>query len=338
MFRFEYSAALYLLWLLPLLWLLFLAYMTYRKKQMEQLGKSSLLQRLTPGFWSQRARITMSLWSVTILLSILAFANPQWGNKKDKVKALSSDVYIALDISQSMMATDISPNRLERSKRLIQNLIQALRGNRIGLIFFAGNAYLQMPLSSDYSAAQIFAASANTSQAGTQGTAIEEAIDLAMKAYEPDKAYQRALIVITDGEDHDGDAISKAEKAKTAGLNIFAIGVGSSDGAFVPYMVQGQEQYKRDEQGNPVKSALNSELIRNLANAGGGKAYFLTEGNELIGSLKRDIDLLEKQEVEQKSFSEYASYYQYLLMLALICLLIDFLIPMRKNGYREKEK
>lgn len=332
MFRFELVEALYLLWTIPILWILYLFYKRHKHRLESLLAKPELLNRLSPNSWHRRSRITLILWTGVIVLLILALANPQWGNKKEKVKALSSDVFIAVDISQSMMATDISPNRLERSKRLIQNIIQSLKGNRIGLIFFAGNAYLQMPLSSDYAAAQIFAASANTGQAGTQGTAITEAIDLAQKAFEQDKAYQRAMIIITDGEDHDGDAIAKAKEAAETGLNIFTIGVGTTEGAFVPFSVQGQEQYKRDEAGNPVKSALNVVLVNDLASAGNGKAYFIDQGNEIIGAIKKDIDLLEKQEVEQKSFSQYASYFQYFLIFALLLLVLDFFIPAHKKS------
>ena len=245
--------------------------------------------------------------------------------------AKSSDVFIALDISQSMMAKDISPNRLERGKRIAQNLIQALKGNRIGLIYFAGNAYLQMPLTNDYSAAQLFASSANTEQASTQGTAISEAINLALRAYEEGKANQKAMIILTDGESHDDEAVNAAREAVSKGLNVYTIGIGTSEGAFVPYKTQSGEQYKRDESGQPVTSILNQEMIKNLANAGGGKSYLIGEGNSIITGIKREIDQLEKQEVEQRAFTDYNSYFQYLIAVGLLLLVLQYLIPDRKN-------
>ncbi len=331
MFRFEHIEYLWFLWTLPIFIGLYLVFWQWRKSQLSQLGKKELLQRLIPGWADKRNHYRFILLLFALLFLIIAYSNPQWGNKKEKVKAKSSDVFIALDISQSMMAEDISPSRLERAKRLMQNVTRALKGNRIGLIFFAGNAYLQMPLSSDYSAAQLFIASANTNQASTQGTAISEAIDLALRAYEPEKNNQRGLIIITDGESHDDDAISKAKEAREKGLNIFTIGVGTSEGAFVPYLNQGRQQYKRDEDGNPVKSSLNTELVNDLANAGGGKSYLIGEGNSIITDLKAKIDLLQKEEVETRAFTDYASYFQYFLIIGLLFLLIEFFIAEQKK-------
>jgi len=331
MFRFEYTSYLLGLWMIPVLIVLYILYWKYRQRQSALLGDQGLLDRLTLGLSPYRQHLRISLLLTGVLALVLALANPQWGNKKEKVQAKSSDVFIALDISLSMRAEDISPNRLERAKRLTQNLIQALRGNRIGLIVFAGNAYLQMPLTQDYSAAQLFVASANTNQATTQGTAISEAIHLAQRAYEEDKPNQRALIIVTDGENHDDEAIQAARDANLDGLKVFTIGVGTSEGAFVPYLTQSGEQYKKDEEGNPVKSALNTDLIEDLANAGGGDAYLIGEGNAIITGIKRAIDQLEKQDVEQRAFTDYASYFQYLVAIGLLLILIEFIIPEGKK-------
>ena len=327
MFRFEYGNALWFLWVIPILIGLYVLYTIWRRRQQRELATEDLFSRLAAGWTEVRHHYRFILITLGVLFLILGYANPQWGNKKDKVKAESSDVFIALDISQSMMAEDISPNRLERAKRLMQNVIQDLKGNRIGLIFFAGNAYLQMPLSSDYSAAELFIAAANTNQASTQGTAISEAIDLALRAYEEGKNNQRGLIIITDGESHDDDAISKAREAKDKGLSIFTIGVGTSEGAFVPYINQGRQQYKRDDQGNPVTTALNTGMITDLANAGGGKSYLIGEGNSILTDLRKQVDRLQKQEVETRAFTEYASYFQYFLIIGLLFMILEFIIP-----------
>jgi len=329
MFRFEYSTALWFLWAIPILIGLYVLYTFWRRRQQRLLAADNLFERLSNGWSEVRHHYRFVLIALATLFLILGYANPQWGNKKEKIKAESSDVFIALDISQSMMAEDISPNRLERAKRLIQNVVQDLKGNRIGLIFFAGNAYLQMPLSNDYSAAELFVAAANTNQATTQGTAISEAIDLALRAYEEGKNNQRGLIIITDGESHDDDALAKAREAKDKGLNIFTIGVGTSEGAFVPYLNQGRQQYKRDDQGNPVTSALNTTMITDLADAGGGKSYLIGEGNSILVDLRKQIDRLQKQEVETRAFTEYASYFQYFLILGLLFMILEFVIPER---------
>ena len=327
MFRFEQIEILHTLWVIPILVLIYWMYISYRKRQLNELGRIDLLKRLAPGLQSRTKHGRFILLIAALAMLLIAYANPQWGTKKEKTTAQSSDIFLALDISQSMMAEDISPNRLERAKRLTQNIIQTLRGNRLGLIYFAGSAYLQMPLSSDYAAAQLFVSSANTGQASTQGTAIAEAIDLAMRAYEEDKPFQRALIVITDGENHEEAVIQKAQEAKEKGLTIYVIGIGTEEGAFVPFISQGREQFKRDESGSPVKSSLNVELIQDLARAGGGRAYYIGDGNEIFNKLKREIALLEKQEVEQRAFSDYASYFQYLLAMGILLLLIEFIIP-----------
>lgn len=332
MFRFENPQHLVLLLIVIILFVLFVGYTIWQKKSIGSLGNMSLLKRLMPNFSPMRQRWKMALTLFSLLFLIGALANPQWGAKKEKVKAQSSDVFIALDISQSMMAKDISPSRLERAKRLTQNLVKSLRGNRLGIILFAGNAYLQMPLSNDASAAQMFISSANTNQATTQGTAIGEALDLAMKAYEEGEAVQRALIIITDGENHDDEAIDKVREASELGMNIFTIGVGTEEGAFIPVKSASGNQYKRDDQGELVKSSLNPQLVRDLASAGGGKHYFIQDGNEILTDLKRQIDRLEKQEVEQRSFTDYESYFQYLLGIGLIFFILEyFLSPKGKS-------
>lgn len=334
MFRFENPQHLILLGIVFILFVLFIGYGYWQKRSLNTLGNTDLIKRLMPNFSLLRQRWKIALTLLSLLFLIGALANPQWGAKKEKVKAQSSDVFIALDISQSMMAEDISPNRLERAKRFTQNLIKSLRGNRIGIILFAGNAYLQMPLSNDASAAEMFISSANTNQATTQGTAIGEAVDLALKAYDEGEAVQRALIIITDGENHDEEALSKVNEAGEVGLNIFTIGVGTEEGSFIPIKTSSGNQYKRDDQGELVKSILNPQLVRDLASAGGGKHYFIQEGNEILTDIKKQIDRLEKQEVEQRSFTDYESYFQYLLGLGLIFFIVEFFLSPRSKAHK----
>lgn len=329
MFRFEQVEYLYVLAIVPILLLLYYVFRMWFNSESGKLSEPGLFKKLSPHFSWARKNLKFALLLLALVFICIAWANPQWGNKKEKVRAQSSDIFIALDISQSMMAEDISPNRLERAKRLTQNIVRSLKGNRIGLIFFAGSAYLQMPLSNDYSAAEIFLQSANTEQAGTQGTAIVDAIELALRAFENDKDYQRSLVIVTDGESHDEEAVAKAEEALSKGLVVFTVGIGTEEGGFIPFMERGRESYKRDKSGNPVKSALNIALLKDLATSGGGEYYLVQEGNQIIAELKSEIDRLEKQEVEQRSFSEYASYFQYFLAIGLLLLFIEYLISNR---------
>lgn len=338
MFRFEHITCLYAL---PLVLLVaVLAYLFYQRKnvQLSKIGALHMMDRLMPDRSTRKEWTKYVLWMVGLTFLIIACSNPQWGTKKEKVKATAADIYIALDISRSMDAQDISPSRLERAKKFVEELIQTLRGDRIGLISFAGSAYLQIPLTSDYAAVQLYTNAANTDQAGTQGTAISEAINLANKAFEEDTPHQRALIIISDGEDHDSEAIAKASDARDQGLVTFTVGVGTTEGGMVPIIERGRETYKKYENGTPVQSKLNIELMQELASAGGGSFYLVNQGSEAIADLKSRLERIQKREVEQKSFTEYNSYFQYFLIIGILCLLLDLYIDQRKSSRRKKSK
>jgi Ca-activated chloride channel family protein len=336
MFQFEDISYIYYLGVIPFLVLIYLLIVWNRNSQINKLGDKKLIQKLIPGWsaWRKHFKFGLLLFAVTLFL--LAGANPQWGTKKEKVKATSADIYIALDISQSMMAEDVGPNRLERAKRFAQQLVTSLKGERIGLIFFAGSAYLQIPLTLDYASAELFLRAANTNQAGSQGTALIEAIDLADQGFIEDEPRQRALVLITDGEDHDEGALERAEIAFQNGMRIFTIGVGTTAGSFVPYMERGREQFKKDESGNLVKSKLNLDLIKKVAVAGGGSSYLIQEGSSIIEDLVSRLEQLEKREVEQRSFSEYQSYFQYFLAFGIFLLLFEFLFSEIASGKSRK--
>lgn len=321
MFRFEDTSAFYLLALIPGVVLLFLWMNRKRKHDIRAFGEVNLVGRLLRGKIPSFLKIV--LFSIAVLFLILSALNPQWGLKKEKVKVEKSDIFFALDISASMNAQDISPSRLEKSKRFIEQLINERKGDQLGLILFAGGAYLQMPLTADYAAAQLFVRSASSEMAGTQGTAIGESIDLAMRSIK--EKNQRALIILSDGEDHDEEAVNMAGKAAENGWNVFTIGVGSAEGSFVPVMNDGREEYKMDEEGNPVKSVLNQNLLKEIAENGKGSYYLLgNENTDMITDLNTQLDKMQKRAVEVKSFTEYRSFYQYFLGIGIIILLIEF--------------
>lgn len=265
------------------------------------------------------------LWTgllATIFLC-LASVNPQWGFRSVAVENKSADIYLLMDISNSMLAEDIAPSRLERARRFALDLSTAFRSDKVGLILFAGNAYMQSPLTTDWHAIQLFINAANPDQAGTQGTAIGNAVRLAMKPRnEEEPGGQGAMIIITDGEDHDSDAPNAIEEASDAGWITYLVGVGTETGATIPTAIDGRKDVKRDDSGQPVRTALNRSLMTDLAQKGKGKYYDLTEGASIIENLKRELAGLERNQLEKRSFSEHKSYFQWFLFPALVFIFI----------------
>lgn len=336
MFRFEYISYLNFLLLIPVLLVLILAAWRFRKKALERFGNMDLLKQLMPGYSEKRQYFKFSLLLLGIAFLIIGWANPQFSGTKEKVKRKGVDVYVALDISKSMLAEDVAPSRLERAKRFAGNLLEELAGNRIGMLYFAGNAYLQIPLTIDYTAAAAMLKSANPKLASAQGTAIGEAVDFAMKGFEVKDQQNKVLIIVSDGEDHDEGAIEKVKAAREKGLLVFTCGVGTPEGAFIPVQNGNRKDYKRDETGNPVKSQLNEEMMINLAAAGGGSYFNLLESEAKIFSALTDrIDKMQKQEFEQRSFTSFDSYFQWLLIPAFLFFLIEFLLPGRGKVVEE---
>jgi len=268
-----------------------------------------------------------------LIALFIGYAIPHWGAKREKANRKSVEVFIALDISESMLATDISPNRLERAKRFAQQLVEELKGERIGNIIFAGNAYLQMPLTTDYAAAQLFLRSSNTNMAPTQGTAISEAIDLAEQSFAQNNKQHKALIIISDGENHDDEAITRAREAYENGLMIFTVGVGTQQGGLIPTQAQGFPDYKKDKDGKTIRTTINEQMLSDLASAGAGAYFNISDGDQVITAIQSGIEKIEKQEFETRSFTEYASYFQWFIGLALFFILSEFFISYRKNKY-----
>lgn len=333
MFRFENPYYLYALVLLPVLGLIFFLFVRWKKRALSRLGEPSLLDQLMPETSKYRSGVKFGILLLAFALLFIGWANPQWGSKKEEVKRKSVDVLIALDISTSMFAQDIAPNRLERAKRFAESLVDKLKGERIGLILFAGSAYLQMPVTTDYAAAQLFIRSANPNLAGTQGTVIGEAVQLARKSFEGEDGSHKALIVITDGEDHDGEAREQAAQARDDGIFLFTVGVGTPSGGFIPINVRGREDYKRDQTGQPVRSKLNETVLAEIAEEGDGAYFHISEGEAVAEALKTRIEQMEKRELEVRSFTEYNSYFQYFLGAALLLIIIEFFISYRRSGW-----
>ncbi len=332
MFRFEHIDHFVLLIAIPVVLLIyFLARINFKRK-LEVFGNSSTVSKLLSSISESKRWIKLACLCVGILFLTLAWTNPQWGYKQEKVKVKSTEIFIALDISLSMLAEDISPNRLERSKRFAQRLVRNLRGEKIGLILFAGSAYLQVPITADVTAVELFLKSASTTMAGTQGTNIAEALQFADESFSETSEYRKVAIVITDGENHEEDAINKATELEQRGIIVHAIGVGTSEGDFIPVDYGGRVEYKKDRQNQNVRTSLNIDMLKDLAKAGGGNSYLISNEDAVIESIKTEIDRMEKIESEEQSFTDYNSYFQYFLFFGLLCFFAEFILTDVKSS------
>ncbi len=334
MFRFENQEYLYAWLIIPILALFFFLAWTARKRALQRFGTMELVKRLMPQASNFLHILKFIVLIVALSFLIIGWANPQWATKKQEAQRKGVDVIVALDISQSMMAEDVSPSRLERAKRFAQDLVRSLSGDRVGFIIFAGNAFLQIPITTDYAFVISTMRTANPNMAPNQGTAIGDVIEVAENSFESNNKQHKALIIISDGENHDDEALEQVKKARDNGLLVMTIGVGTPEGSFIPTYIGGQLDYKRDDTGNPVRSRLNEAMLEELAQTGGGQYFNLLAGIEPVTEVLREqIDKIEKQEYEQRVFTDFESYFQYFIGLGLLFLILEFFIP-----YRERKK
>ncbi len=334
MFRFEHPYYLYALEIIPVLAVFFWLMLQARKGALQRFANSELVKKLTPQVARYKHALKFWLMLFAIIFLVLGLANPQWGVKRETVKRKGIDVVVALDVSKSMLAEDISPNRLERAKKFAEDLVEKLRGERIGFIIFAGNAYLQVPLTTDYAALRLFIKSANPDLVPTQGTAIGDAVSLSERSFPVDNRRHKVLIIVSDGENHDEEAQEKVETARENGLLVFTVGTGTTEGGFIPEFVGGRAGFVRDERGDIVRSRLDAEALRMLANTGDGAYFNLSnDTDQVLNALQQRVNAIEKQEYEQRAFSEYESYFQYFIAVCLILLIAEFLISYNKNKY-----
>lgn len=269
---------------------------------------------------------------------IVAMADPQTGSRLEKVKRKGIDLMICLDVSNSMMAQDIKPNRLERAKQSIIRLIDNLEGDRIGIIVFAGKAYTQLPITTDYAAAKMFISSINTSLVSTQGTAIAEAIEVAANGFGESK-HNKAIVIITDGEDHEGNVLEQAEAAVKKNITIYTIGMGLPEGAPIPvFSGDIQTGYRKDRDGQTIMSKLDETLLQRLASIGRGMYVRATTSETGLSKIFDDISRMEKSEIEEKQFSDYEDRFQYFVAFALFLLILDLFVFERKTQWMRRFK
>jgi Ca-activated chloride channel family protein len=332
MFRFGNPEYLYALLTIPALIILFIWSRIKRRKAISEFGNPEILAPLMPNASNSRP-----VWKFVLLCTALAFlivglARPQFGSKLQKIKRKGVEIIIALDVSNSMMAEDIQPNRLERAKMAISRLTEKLSNDKIGLIVFAGDAYTQVPITTDYTSAKLFLSSISTDIVPVQGTAIGTAIELGMNSFTPKSESSKAIIIITDGENHEDDAVEMAAQAAENGIVVHTIGMGLPQGGPIPvYNANGQKDFRRDQNGNVVVTKLDENLLQQIAVAGNGK-YVRANNTEVgINTIFDEIKSMQKTELESRVYSDYNDQYSYFLMVALALVIIEFMVLERKN-------
>ena len=332
MFRFGNPNALYLLILIPVLIGLFVFFRIQRKKAIKAFGNPEILEPLMPSASQSRPGWKFVIALVALVFIIIGAARPQFGSKLQKIKRKGVEVIIALDVSNSMMAEDIQPNRLERAKRAISKLTEKLNNDKIGLVVFAGDAYTQIPITTDYASAKMFLSTINTSMLPRQGTAIGSAIELAMKSFTPESEASKAIIIITDGENHEDDAIGMAEAAKDQDIIVHTIGMGLPQGGPIPvFDANGKKDFRKDKNGNVVVTKLDENMLKEIAISGGG-SYVRANNTEVgINKIYDEINKMNKTELESRSYSDYNDQFFYFILVALVLLIADFLVLERKN-------
>lgn len=335
MFRFAQPQYLYLLLIVPLMWAIYF-YSVYRnRKNMAKYGNPQILQSLAPDVSKYKPGTKFFLQQLALIIMIFIIARPQMGAKIETVKKQGVEIIIALDVSNSMLARDIAPCRLDKAKQMLSKLIDQLDNDKVGLIVFAGDAYTQLPITSDFVSAKMFLSTISPDMVPTQGTAIGRAIALAMNSFTPDQSADKAIIVITDAENHEDDAVQMAKEAAQKGIMVDVIGIGSEQGAPIP--IGGNDtNLRKDNQGNVVITKLNAQLGRDIAKAGDGIYISADNTGSALRALTAEVKKMKKSDIESKVYSEYDEQFQGLAWIVLLLLLLDIFILDRKNKLMKK--
>lgn len=296
---------------------------------MRKYGDPALLKELMIDVSAWRGQAKAWLLLLALASLIIAAARPQFGTKIDTSERNGIEAIIAMDVSNSMLANDVRPSRLDKSKMLVSNMVDEMKDDKVGLIVYAGQAFVQLPITNDYVSAKMFLDGIDPSMIATQGTDIATAIELGMKSFTQKKDVSRAIFLITDGEDNEGGAVEAAKEAATRGIHVYVLGVGSPDGAHIP--IPGTTQYFIDEQGNPIVSRLSEEMCRQIAHAGQGAYIYVDNSSSAQKELSRYVDKLAKTKLETQIYSEFDEQYQGFIILALFFLLTDLCLLERKN-------
>lgn len=331
LFRFAHPDLLYLLLLLPAIILLYIINNIRKKNALKRLGDVDLVRRLVPEMSRIRPLIKIALQLVAVAAGVIMLARPQFGSKIEDVKKQGVEVIIALDVSNSMLAEDIQPDRLTRAKQAISRLVDNLDNDKIGLIVFAGDAYIQIPITTDYISAKMFLSAINPNMVPKQGTAIGAAINLGVRSFSPGEGKSKAMIIITDGENHEDDPVKEAEEASKAGIIIHTIGIGSTEGVPIPVINNGRKDYLKDANGNTVITKLDEEILKKVALSTNGNYVRANNSNIGLDRIFSDIKKMKKQDLESTMYTEYDDQFQIFAAIVLLMLVVDFIIMERKN-------
>lgn len=328
----------YLLFIIPVIIVLFLLVLVWKKRTQKKFANTNLLKRLTPNRSANKSALKLIIFLLTLGLLIVGLVNPKIGTTLETVKREGVDIVFAVDVSKSMLAEDIAPNRIEKAKRLVSEIINQLASDRIGIIAYAGQAYPQLPITTDYGAAKMFLQSMNTDMLTSQGTAIDQAIELASTYYDDAEQTNRVLFIISDGEDHsEGSTLDVVEDAVDEGITIYTIGVGKEKGAPIPIKRNGiLESLKKDSQGETVITKLNETVLVDIAQEGNGQYIDGSNTDEAVDFIKSELLQMDKKEFEAKQFAEYKDQFQWFIGAALLLLFLDIFILDRKTSWLKK--
>jgi len=335
MFQFQHIEYLYLLAMLPVLVVLFIAGIYWRRKKLQQIGTEEIVNRQILGYIPGRSTTRFILLAIAFTAIVFGWANLRMGDKTEKSERKGVDVVIALDVSKSMLAKDIQPDRLTRAKQLIMSLTDKLKNDRVALIVFAGKAYMQVPLTVDYASLKMILQSVTPDVVPYQGTVISEAIQMGTESFTRNERKFKSMIIISDGEDHDEHALELAKAAASEGVMIHTVGIGSPQGTtlFDPQT----RSVKLDENGNPVISKLNEEELKSIARAGRGTYSLLQNSDAVAEKLNSSLEGMEQKNLGSIMFTDYTSYFQYFLAVGLLLLLLEWAIPGAGNPKKSKQ-
>lgn len=337
MFRFDEKIWFWTLLVIPVIAVLFLFLQLWKTAAQRKFADAHLLKRLSPNQSLFKSVLKILVLCVAFACLSLALVNPKIGTKMETVRSEGVDIVFAVDVSKSMLAEDIAPNRIEKSKQLVTQIINSLASDRIGIIAYAGKAFPQLPITTDYASAKMFLQNLNTNMMSSQGTAIREAIELAKTYFDDAEQTNRILVIISDGEDHEGDAAEIAEEANEQGIRIFTVGVGDQKGGPIPIKRDGIVlNYKKDKDGATVITKLNEDTLREIANEANGVYINGSDTSEVVDTIKDLLDQMDKKEFESKQIADFKDQFQWFLVFGILLLFIDILFLERKTSWLKK--
>lgn len=330
--RFQRPEFAWLLLLGPLMSVVFVIMLSLKNRRFDKFAQAGLLGHLVSDVSSVNVTTKFILWRLAAAFIVVALINPQLGSKMTETKVQGIELMLAIDVSNSMLAEDLKPSRMVLARRAIERFVDKLRGDRIGIVVFAGEAFVQLPITSDYGAAKLFLNSVAPDIVPTQGTAIGAAIEKSLQSFDFNSPAQKAIIIISDGENHEDDAIGAAKKAQEQGVLVYTIGIGSVKGSPIPDVRNGRKVgFRKDRDGSTVISRLNEDMLREIAAAGGGKYVRASAAEVGLNTLMDELNELEKADMGSVSFAEYEDRFQIFLVLALLCMFAEFLLTERKG-------